>query len=75
MTRYYNENPQVTLWREKYEQQLEDYYKLMCEFEDVSDSIDYVKHEVEQTTARAKEAFQNFNSLPWFRKMFYRFNI
>lgn len=84
--RYYNENPQVTLWREKYE-------SLKAENENLKDEISYLMLDVNQfenilqakkkfyefetktTEERAKKAFLVFNSLPWYKKMFYKFKI
>ena len=62
MTRYYyNENPQVTLWREKYEEQK--HWKV------------YWKSETLFTEKRMIDAFKRFNSLPWYKKMFYKFGV
>ena len=75
MTRYYNENPQVTFWRERYEHLKEEHFKLLDDYESVSDSIDYTKYQSDLIKGRTEEAFRLFNSLPWWRKMFYKFNI
>lgn len=71
----YNENPQVTFWRERYEHLKEEHFKLLDDYESVSDSIDYVKYQSDLIKKRAEETFRFFNSLPWYKKMFYKFKI
>lgn len=72
MTRYYfNENPQVTLWREqakKYED-----VKLFLEMA-YDHEVDYNKRLVEKLK-QEKKAMRDFNSLPWYKKMFYKFKV
>lgn len=72
---YYNENPQVTFWRERYEHLKEEHFKLLDDYESVSDSIDYFKYQSNLIKERTEETFRFFNSLPWYKKMFYKFKI
>lgn len=71
----YNENPQVTFWRERYEHLQEEHFKLLDDYESVSDSIDYFKYQSDLIKERTEETFRFFNSLPWYKKMFYKFKI
>jgi glyceraldehyde-3-phosphate dehydrogenase/erythrose-4-phosphate dehydrogenase len=72
MTRYYfNENPQVTLWREQAKKH-ED-VKLFLEIA-YDHEVDYNKRLVEKLK-QEKKAMRDFNSLPWWRKMFYKFRL
>lgn len=66
--RYYNENPQVTLWREKAfkVKELFDIYRAGAE--------KYNKSIVNALNDLTDEA-RSFNSLPWYKKLFYKFNI
>lgn len=73
--KYYNENPQVTFWRERYEHLKEEHFKLLDDYESVSDSIDYFKFQSDLIKERTEETFRFFNSLPWYKKMFYKFKI
>lgn len=66
MKYFHNENPQVTLWKEKAfkVKQLFDEYRAVAEnyngkiFESLNDLTEEIKR---------------FNSLPWYKKMFYKF--
>lgn len=66
--RYYNENPQVTLWREKAfkVKNMFDHYRLMAEEynESIVNKLDSITDEV-----------RKFNELPWYKKMFYKFDV
>lgn len=83
---YYNENPQVTLLKEKFE-------KLKAENEELKNEIAHLildvrclddelneikekrKKEDEDTRIRAEHFVKVFNSAPWYKKMFYKFKI
>ena len=71
MTRYYNENPQVTFWREQAKKH-ED-VKLFLEMA-YDHEVDYNKRLVEKLK-QEKKAMRDFNSLPWYKKMFFKFKI
>ena len=69
MTRYYfNENPQVMLWKEKAfkVKSLVDQYRRTAEKynESIVNALNDLTDEVRQ-----------FNSLPWYKKMFYKFKL
>lgn len=68
MERYYNENPQVTFWREKalYVMRLFGEYKETAEIYNES-----IVNALNNMTDKAR----NFNALPWWRKIFYKFNV
>lgn len=68
MERYYNENPQVTLWREKA-------FKIKTIFDQYRHTAEvYNKRIVDALNDLTDEA-RNFNSLPWYKKLFYKFNV
>lgn len=71
----YNENPQVTFWKERYEHLKEEHFKLLDDYESVSDSIDYFKYQSDLIKERTEETFRFFNFLPWYKKMFYKFKV
>ena len=84
--RYYNENPQVALWREKFEklkvenEELKDEnVRLTLEAvqyrEQLEDLILKQKKEEEDTRERAVRYVAAFNAIPWYKKMFYKFKI
>ena len=69
MTRYYfNENPQVMLWKEKAfkAKSLFDQYRRTAEKdnESIVNALNDLTDEVRQ-----------FNSLPWYKKMFFKFDV
>lgn len=72
MSRYYfNENPQVTQWREKYEK-LEG--ELDCAIDQLA-TMAYCKTRTEERLKEVKDKIMRFNSLPWYKKMFYKFEL
>ena len=65
MTQYYfNENPQVTLWKEKYQKEVSDYNKLVVQYNENVEDFNELEDEVER-----------FNALPWYKKMLYKFDV
>lgn len=64
MTRYYNENPQVAIWKDQAfkNQQLMIAYK---------NSRDQEKR-INQILI---DKMNEFNSLPWYKKLFYKFRV
>jgi hypothetical protein len=72
MSRYYhNENPQVRHWMGKCAM-------LQQELDTANETIIQKKriglHFIEKCQLM-KERMSDFNSLPWYKKMFYKFNI
>ena len=53
MSKYYNENPQVTMWREKYEVLEKEYQCLTKENNVLRSQCDELKTKLEHETARA----------------------
>lgn len=71
MTRYYNENPQVKHWMEKcaiLQQELDILYE-------ERGSLVFWKNEYRNLGTYMEGKFKQFNSLPWYKKMFYKFEI
>ena len=71
MTRYYNENPQVTQWREKYEKLQEELDCAIDQLETLACGRVYT----EEIQEELKDKIMNFNRLPWYKKMFFKFEI
>ena len=72
MTRYYfNENPQVTYWKEKAK-----LYEYLKKFLDMAynHEVDYNKKLVEKLREKNK-AMKDFNAFPWWKKLFFRFEV
>lgn len=69
MIRYYNENPQVTQWREKYEKLQEE---LDCAIDQL-ETMACCKAYTEERLESVKDEIKRFNALPWYKKMFYKF--
>lgn len=58
MTRYYNENPQVTALKELREKDL-----------------DVMKKAILLVEKTYRKRMSDFNKLPWYKKMFYKFEV
>lgn len=72
MTRYYfNENPQVALWRKKCEKLQEE---LDCAIDQL-ETMACCKVYAEERLDASKDKIMKFNQLPWYKKMFYKFKI
>lgn len=71
MSRYFNENPQVSVWKDEAfkNQKLWEEYKDMCEFQK-----EVIQNLVKKTT-RLKMEMKSFNDLPWWKKMFFKFDV
>lgn len=69
MTRYYhNENPQVELWKEKAigtQKEFDKYREFAVLYNEI------IVNALNELTDKATY----FNSLPWYKKMFYKFKI
>ena len=65
MTRYYhNENPQVTALQEKIEEQGK-------KLKTIKEKIEFQNGKILNWVLQLQE----FNSLPWYRKIFYKFKL
>ena len=72
MSRYYfNENPQVELWMEQARRNQE----LMLEYELNRDFYKYVAKNILNELMKLESKARQFNSLPWYKKMFYKFKL
>lgn len=72
MTRYcFNENPQVILWMEQARKNQELFfdYKNKCDFQ--KEVIESLVNEF----SKLKLEVRDFNFLPWYKKMFYKFRL
>lgn len=70
MSRYYfNENPQVVVWREKYEELRRENEELRREAIMAKERADFFLRRVKEYSQRIKD----FDSLPWWKKMCYNF--
>lgn len=70
MSRYYfNENPQVVVWREKYEELQKENEELRREAIMAKESADFFFRRVKEYSQRIKD----FDSLPWWKKICYNF--
>ena len=68
---YFNENPQATQWREKYEKLQEE---LDCAIDQL-ETLACCKVYTEERLEAVKDKIMKFNRLPWYKKMFYKFEI
>lgn len=72
MTRYYhNENPQVELWMEQVRRNQE----LMLEYKRSHDFLNGVINNLAKELTNLRLETKDFNSLPWYKKMFYKFKL
>ena len=62
--RYYNENPQVTYWKEKFQMTVKEFDDMVNEFNKNVNDYNELENKI-----------LSFNALPWYKKMFYKFNI
>lgn len=60
--RYYNENPQVTYWRKKYEEQ-----------KAVNKETEKELAETKVVLEEYMDDIEYFHNLPWYEKLFYKF--
>ena len=69
--RYYNENPQVVHWMSKCD-------TLQQELDMVRDELITMNYRAEKYYYRWDKLMKKvtaFNSLPWYKKMFYKFDV
>ena len=69
------ENPQVTLWRQKCEKLEEENKKLkeLCEW--LREKNAEYFNSKRRCRIIFEERFKEFNRLPWYKKLFFRFEI
>ena len=68
---YFNESPQVTMWREKCEKLQEE---LDCAIDQL-ETLACCKYYAEKRLEEVKNKMIRFNSLPWYKKMFFKFDV
>ena len=69
MTRYYhNENPQVEVWKEKA-------FKTKELFDKYREYAELYNATIVKSLNDLTDEVRDFNSLPWWRKMFYKFKV
>ena len=66
--RYYNENPQVTIWRERA-------FKTKNVFDKYKEFAEKYNESIVKSLNDITDEARLFNSLPWYKKMFYKFKI
>ena len=69
MTRYYfNENPQVMLWKEKA-------FKVKSLFDQYRRTAEKYNESIVNALNDLTDEERQFNSLPWYKKMFYKLKL
>ena len=69
MTRYYfNENPQVEMWKEKA-------FKAKSLFDQYRRTAEKYNESIVNALNDLTDEVRQFNSLPWYKKMFFKFNV
>jgi hypothetical protein len=68
MERYYNENPQVTLWKEKA-------FKIKSLFDQYKSFAEEYNESIIKALNDLTDEARRFNSLPWYKKLFYKFGV
>lgn len=68
---YFNENPQVELWKE----QARRVQEFMIDYKAKSDWYKAVAEDLLKDIKELNNQARVFNSLPWYKKMFYKFKI
>ena len=69
MTRYYfNENPQVMLWKEKA-------FKAKSLFGQYRRTAEKYNESIVNALNDLTDEVRQFNSLPWYKKMFFKFEV
>lgn len=90
--RYYNENPQVTLWRKRYEKSKEENVSLKeangilsgeieetrivaSKWKERCLKVDELNDKYISQVVECDSNKRYFNSLPWYKKMFFKFKV
>lgn len=71
MTRYYNENPQVRHWMGKCATLQQELDMACSEIKILKQELTFAEYDLDLYRRETKE----FDNLPWYKKMFYKFNI
>ena len=71
---YFNESPQVTLWREKCEKLQEELDCAIDQLETLACCKYYAEKRLEEEKNKVEQMIR-FNTLPWWKKMFYKFEV
>jgi hypothetical protein len=69
--RYYNENPQVSQWKEKCEILQEELDYAIDRLETLACCNVYTEGRLQAV----KDKIMKFNRLPWYKKMFFKFEV
>lgn len=79
MARYYfNENPHVGMWKDKYSDVVADYNSLVDKYNEAVDKFNAISkenYELKQEITEMEEDMKDFNSLPWYERIFYKFCV
>ena len=83
--RYYNENPQVTYWKERCEEVVSNWDSMVDKYNSMVDTLEKYELDFEDFIEDRKKLWEKldnyrntlktFNSLPWYKKMFYKFKL
>ena len=78
----YEENPQVAFWKEKCEKLEEENKGLKEHIKELQSLVDYAREHAsgawdmyEDRERRVYEWIENFNRMPWWKKMFYKIKV
>lgn len=78
----YEENPQVTFWKEKVEKLEEENKGLKENIKKLQSLVDYAREYAsgawkmyENRERRVNEWIENLNRMPWWKKMFYKIKV
>lgn len=89
MTRYYNENPQVKHWMDKCAMLQQEIDLLSEQLEDTISEANHWEYEYDELVSEVnkrydewqkeikekRDVLKHFNSLPWYKKLFFRFKL
>ena len=83
--RYYNENPHVPYWKESYEEVVSNWDSMVDKYNSMVDILEKYELDFEDFIEGRKKLWEKldnyrntlktFNSLPWYKKMFYKFKL
>lgn len=65
---YFNENPQVMLWKEKA-------FKAKSLFDQYRRTAEKYNESIVNALNDLTDEVRQFNSLPWYKKMFFKFEV
>ena len=83
--RDYNENPHVTYWKERYEEVVSNWDSMVDKYNSMVDTLEKYELDFEDFIEGRKKLWEKldnyrntlktFNSLPWYKTMFYKFKL